>query len=116
MTNKRGLYVTGTMRTCNNIVANQKAWLKATNGDRTNLKYFKNCEFEPMKLRKDQGDQEIIFMFPPDPLHINYLGPVNDALELLEKMYPIAQWSKSAHFRLFYVMMLMNVQTVLFVT
>ena len=28
-------------------------------------------------------------MFPPDPLHINYLGPVNDALELLEKMYPI---------------------------
>ena len=28
-------------------------------------------------------------MFPPDTLHINYLGPVNDALELLEKMYPI---------------------------
>ena len=77
MTNKRGLYVTGSMRTCNNIVENQKAWLKDTNGDRTNLKYFKNCEFEPMRLGKDQGDQEIIFMFPPDPLHINYLGPVN---------------------------------------
>ena len=89
MTNKRGIYKTGSMRTCNSIIRNQKAWMKATNGDRSSLKLFKNCEFEPMKLRNDQGDQEIIFMFPPDPLHINYLGPVNDALEMLEKMYPI---------------------------
>ena len=28
-------------------------------------------------------------MFPPDPLHCNLLGPVMDALEILEKMYPV---------------------------
>ena len=28
-------------------------------------------------------------MLPPDPLHCNLLGPCNDVLELLEKMYPV---------------------------
>ena len=57
MTNKKGVYVPGTLRTCAIIANHQAEWLNATNGDRTKLKYFKNCEFPPIVLRKDQGDK-----------------------------------------------------------
>ena len=59
------------------------------NGDRKHLKFFKNCEFPPMALRKDQVDKPVILFMKPDPLHINILGPPNDVLELLEELYPV---------------------------
>ena len=39
-------------------------------------------------MTKNQEDKEVLFLFPPDPLHVNLLGPVNDVLDLLEEMYP----------------------------
>ena len=33
-------------------------------------------------------DEEVIFTLPPEPLHTNLLGPVNDAVELMENKYP----------------------------
>ena len=31
---------------------------------------------------------ETIFLLPPDPLHVNLFGPVNDVLEKLEEIWP----------------------------
>ena len=36
-------------------------------------------------LMKDQEDIAVLFMLPPDPLHINLLGCGNTCLEYLEK-------------------------------
>ena len=58
--------------------------MSQTNGDRKHLKFFKNCEFPPMALRKDQGDKPVILFMKPDSLQINILGPLNDVLELRE--------------------------------
>ena len=88
-TNKKGVYIPGPLRTCNNIAKNQAEWMSQTNGDRKHLKFFKNCEFPPMALRKDQVDKPVILFMKPDPLHINILGPPNDVLELLEELYPV---------------------------
>ena len=40
-------------------------------------------------MRKDQVDKQVLCMLPPDPLHVNILGPPNDVLELLEENYPV---------------------------
>ena len=37
-----------------------------------------------LKTIKDL-DEEVILTLPPEPLHTNLLGPVNDVLEKLEK-------------------------------
>ena len=52
------------------------------------MKDFKSCEFRPIPLRKNQGDAAVLFLLPPDPLHVNLLGCGNDALECLEKHFP----------------------------
>ena len=49
---------------------------------------FKSCEFAPIPLRKDQEEMETIFLLPPDPLHVNLFGPVNDVLEKMEEIWP----------------------------
>ena len=41
-----------------------------------------------MKLRSGQDNLEVIFTLPPDPLHCNLLGPMNDAVSKLESYYP----------------------------
>ena len=89
MTNKKGIYKQGALRTCDSIAKNQAAWMSETNGDRKDLKFFKNCEFPPMALRKDQGKKPVILLLKPDPLHIDILVPPNDVLDLLEDLYPV---------------------------
>ena len=69
------------MRTANSISANQSEWIKETNRNRKLLKNYKNCEFQPIPLRKEQGEQAVIFILPPNPLYVNLLGPVNDCME-----------------------------------
>jgi hypothetical protein len=76
------------LRTSNSITANQSEWVRKTNSDRKQLKHYNSCEFKPIPLRKYIGDQEVIFQFPPDPLHVNLPGPVNDALEKMENIFP----------------------------
>ena len=52
-TNKRGAYVENApLRTINNIIAHNEEYLKHGNNDRSNLKVYKNCEFQP-ELRID---------------------------------------------------------------
>ena len=58
------------------------------NSDRKQLKNFFNCEFKPIHLKDGHGDSEVLFTFPPDPLHINLLGAGNDCIDLLEKVFP----------------------------
>ena len=41
-TNKKGIYIEGSMRTCNSIVENQREWMTKTNGDRKQLKNYKH--------------------------------------------------------------------------
>ena len=46
---------------------------------------FKNCEFKPIKLKAIKDvDEEVILTLPPEPLHTNILGPVNDCIDLME--------------------------------
>ena len=33
------------------------------------------------------GDKEVIFALPPEPLHTNLLGPENNAIELIESKW-----------------------------
>ena len=88
-TNGRGLWIPKEMRTGDNISANKSQWAIETNKNRKQLKNYKSCEFDPIPLRKDQGKQEVIFLLPPDPLHINLLGPCNDILEKMENLWPV---------------------------
>ena len=56
-------------------------------GKKINAKNFKSCLFKPLVLHKDQN-VPILQQYPPDPLHIVLLGPVNDVLSLIEKKFP----------------------------
>ena len=40
-----------------------------------------------MKLSEGSEDIPIIFKFPPDPLHVNFLGPINDCIKKMESLY-----------------------------
>ena len=40
-----------------------------------------------MTLKTNAGDEWVAKTLPPAPLHTNLLGPVNDALENLEKKH-----------------------------
>ena len=39
-------------------------------------------------VKNGQDNVEVIFTLPPDPLHCNLLGPMNDAVSKLESYYP----------------------------
>ena len=78
----------GHLRTVRNISANQSEWAIKPNQNRKWLKHFKNCEFKPIPLRKDQEDVAVLFELPPYPIHVNLLGCGNDALECLKKFFP----------------------------
>ena len=87
-TSGRGCWQPGELRTLRNITANQSEWALKTNSNRKQLKNFKSCEFQPIPLRKNHEDDAVLFQLPPDPLHVNYLGCGNDALECMEKSFP----------------------------
>jgi hypothetical protein len=87
-TTGRARWIPGPMRTENSITIDQSDWVQQTNSNRKQLKHFNSCEFRPIKLKKCQGDSEILFTLPPDPLHVVLLGPANDLMESLEKCYP----------------------------
>ena len=87
-TTKRGRWEQGETRTFKNIEKHYKDWLEETEGNRKLLKNHKSCEFPPLKLPQYLDNSEVIFTFPPDPLHINLLGAGNDVHECLEKHFP----------------------------
>ena len=77
------------MRTWNNIRLNNDKYFLETHPNRSKLKDYKNCEFKPLILKTITNmDEEVILTLSPEPLHTNLLGPVNDALELMEKLWP----------------------------
>ena len=45
-----------------------------------------SCENIPIKLRNFQENVEVLFLTPPDPLDVIYLGPVNDTCKFLKFM------------------------------
>ena len=52
------------------------------------LQEYKNQEFLPLKLKVIANeDEEVILTLPPEPLHTNLLGPVNQVVEALEKIH-----------------------------
>ena len=48
-----------------------------------------SVEFPPVNLKNGCDDEWVAKTLPPDPLHTNLLGPVNDALEKLEEEFVI---------------------------
>ena len=55
------------------VKTNSKTHHMKTVGNRKLLKNHKSCEFPPLKLPQYLDNSEVIFTFPPDPLHINLL-------------------------------------------
>ena len=85
-TNQRGYWRPGPMRTIGNMTLNNDEYVEAGE-NKKNAKNFKNCIWKPMKLSEGSEDIPIIFKFPPDPLHVNFLGPINDCIEKMESLY-----------------------------
>ena len=85
-TNKKGRYRIGRLRKENNIIENKILWDRETECNRKILKNYMNCENIPLKLRENQGNVEVLFLTPPDPLHVIYLGPFNHVWTCLRKL------------------------------
>ena len=58
-----------------------------------------SCENIPIKLRHYQENVEILFLTPPDPLHVIYLGPVNDTWKCLRKYCDLKDFEKKHHMK-----------------
>ena len=76
----------GSLRTLSSKSLNNAEWIKSGK-DKKNLKNFNNCEFVPIKLKSGQEDIPVLYNYPPDPLHVNLLGPVNSALEKSRRVW-----------------------------
>ena len=92
--NKRGRYKEVNeengivMRTWKNIELNNDEF-SIKSGNRKELMNFKSCEQKPIRVKHIENEnEEVMCTFPPEPLHTNLLGPVNNGVELLEKLYP----------------------------
>ena len=72
-------------RTESDITQNKSLWDEQTKSNRKLLKNYISCENEPIKLRNYQENVEVLFLTPPDPLHVIYLGPVNDTWKCSRK-------------------------------
>ena len=70
-----------------NITINNDNYLN-DGTDRKQLPKFKSCEFKPIKLRNVDENEPLLFQLPPDPLHVNLLGPAVDALNKMKAFYP----------------------------
>ena len=62
--------------------------LKSLKGKRSHLSTFKNVEFRHARLPSSWRHVKILFLLPPDPLHIILLGPVQDMFTALKSLYP----------------------------
>ena len=81
------------MRTPAKNMANRERWLReCTRGQlstrRQKLSRYGNCEHPHIPLPPGKENTEIIFLLPPDPLHIILLGPVMDVFSSLKKDFP----------------------------
>ena len=77
------------MRTWKNIELPSENYRLHGGGIRKNLQEHKNVEHKAIQLKTISNvNEEVILTLPPEPLHTNLLGPINDALELLEKLHP----------------------------
>ena len=95
----RGNWIKGQDRTIRNIRENRSTWMRRSrnkNGNRTNLKNYMNCEFEPL-INSDPEDP-IIKTVPPPPLHTVLLGPVNHVMkELMKRSSKILKTLSNLH-------------------
>ena len=57
-------------------------------GKKKDAKKFFSCTWKPITLSQKNLDSPVIFKCPPDPLHVNLLGPINDCIEKMESLYP----------------------------
>ena len=62
--------------------------LRSLKGKRSHLSTFKNVEFRHARLPSSWRHVKILFLLPPDPLHIILLGPVQDMFTALKSLYP----------------------------
>lgn len=76
-------WIKGESRSFASIAKHKDNWQKETNGNRKKLMDFFNCEFEPLVL--GLGEELVLVHFPPPPLHLVDLGPVNNLLHSLEE-------------------------------
>ena len=81
--NNIGEWVTGALRTIQDLENDNNAWQELTGGDRSKLKNYFNVEFHP--LLEDKNSL-VLFLLPPPPLHLLLLGQGNKLWETLEKI------------------------------
>ena len=80
------------LRTISNIVEHALAYEnepRKANGekDKAKTKKHKSVNYKPIKLKDGHDDSWVGKHLPPDPLHVNVLGPPNDVFDLMEKVF-----------------------------
>ena len=86
---ERGCWHKGQDRSIRNIREHRSKWMnrsRTKKGNRSNLKSYMNCEYEPL-INGDENDP-ILKTVPPPPLHTILLGPVNHVFKELSRRYP----------------------------
>ena len=53
----------------------------------------------PLKLRENQGNVEVLFLTPPDPLHVIYLGLFNHLWTCLRKLTDLRPFEIEHHMK-----------------
>ena len=86
-----GFWVPGPYRTIAINRGRRTLWKRLCGhlkGARSHLSTFKNVDFPNIPLPQSWEHEKIIFLLPPDPLHVIYIGPVQDVFTALKKLYP----------------------------
>ena len=79
-------WVVGEPLTLKSLNIDRNRWLNETGGNRKRLQEFNNVE-HPAIVSFDENTK-ILFKIPPPLLHVCLLGPTNDIINHLEKIYP----------------------------
>ena len=58
-----------------------------------------NCENIPLKLRENLGNVEVLFLIPPYPWHVIYIGPFNHVWTCLRKLTDLKQFEIEQHMK-----------------
>ena len=90
ITSGRGLFVKGdTTRTFENLHESYEKFMKEAKGDKKRGPEFKSVTSKPISLQKQFDKKENVVKLPIEVLHVVLLGPPNDLLKRLKKLFPL---------------------------
>ena len=86
-TNQKGKFIKGQPRSMKNLKEKYQAYTES-GSDRKNIRNFDSVEHLPLYVHENQENMSVLELYPPPQLHCGILGPGNDVLTKLEKLFP----------------------------